>query len=100
MLHAQSHHQDSKAHIGDGFARDSKVLISQHSVAHTKEIAKTGSVCFISAGELTRNSLLCRQNILSKSELESLHSAGAIGGRYGQQVDHEMNQSYHRSWSI
>ena len=63
------------------------------------EIARTVSVCFISAGELTEDSLLRRQNMLSKSELESLHAAGAIGdtngiffNKDGHQVDHEMNE--------
>jgi DNA-binding transcriptional regulator LsrR (DeoR family) len=80
-------------------AEDRKVLISQRSVARALEIARTASVCFISAGELTEDSLLRRQNMLSKSELESLRAAGAIGDTNGiffdtdgQQVEHEMNQ--------
>ncbi len=79
-------------------AEDRKVLISQRSVARALEIARTASVCFISAGELTEDSLR-RQNMLSKSELESLRAAGAIGDtngiffdENGQQVEHEMNQ--------
>ncbi|KAB2665320.1 sugar-binding transcriptional regulator [Brucella tritici] len=80
-------------------AEDRKVLISQRSVARAMEIARTASVCFISAGELTEDSLLRRQNMLSKPELESLRAAGAIGDtngiffdKEGRQVDHEMNQ--------
>ncbi|GAA5542114.1 Transcriptional regulator [Ochrobactrum soli] len=68
-------------------------------MARALEIARTASVCFISAGELTEDSLLRRQNMLSKSELESLRAAGAIGDtngifydKDGQQVEHEMNQ--------
>ncbi len=75
------------------------MLISQRSVARAMEIARTASVCFISAGELTEDSLLRRQNMLSKSELESLRAAGAIGDtngiffdKEGRQIDHEMNQ--------
>ncbi|EMG52196.1 DeoR family transcriptional regulator [Ochrobactrum sp. CDB2] len=80
-------------------AEDRKVLISQRSVAHAMEIARTASVCFISAGELTEDSLLRRQNMLSKAELESLRAAGAIGDTNGiffdedgHQIDHEMNR--------
>ncbi|EXL05007.1 MULTISPECIES: sugar-binding transcriptional regulator [Brucella] len=80
-------------------ADDRKVLISQRSVARALAIARTASVCFISAGELTEDSLLRRQNMLSKSELKGLRAAGAIGDtngiffdKDGQQVEHEMNQ--------
>src|SRR5690606_22590472 len=79
-------------------AEDRKVLISQRSVARAMEIARTVSVCFISAGELTEDSLLRRQNMLSKAELESLRIAGAIGDtngiffdKDGRQIDHELN---------
>lgn len=42
---------------------DKKVLISQRSVVKALEIARSASVCFISAGELTEESLLRRQGM-------------------------------------
>lgn len=78
---------------------DRKVLVSQRSVARAMEIARSATVCFISAGELTEDSLLRRQGMLSQAQLESLRAAGAIGDTNGvffdsegRQVDHEMNQ--------
>jgi DNA-binding transcriptional regulator LsrR (DeoR family) len=78
---------------------DRKVLMSQRSVVKAIEIARTATVCFISAGELTEDSLLRRQGMISRAELESLRKAGAVGDTNGlffdvegRQVDHELNQ--------
>ena len=78
---------------------DKKVLISQRSVVKALEIARSASVCFISAGELTEESLLRRQGMISSAEHESLRQAGAVGDTNGiffdsegKQVDHELNE--------
>jgi DNA-binding transcriptional regulator LsrR (DeoR family) len=77
---------------------DRRVLLSQRSVVQAMEIAEAASVCIISAGELTEASLLRRQNMISKDELESLRAAGAVGDTNGiffdsdgRQVDHSLN---------
>lgn len=78
---------------------DKKVLLSQRSVVKAMEIARSASVCFISAGELTEDSLLRRQSMISRAELESLRKCGAIGDTNGiffdsegMQVDHDLNR--------
>ncbi|WP_428423579.1 sugar-binding transcriptional regulator [Pararhizobium sp.] len=78
---------------------DKKVLLSQRSVVKAMEIARSASVCFISAGELTEDSLLRRQGMISRAELESLRKCGAIGDTNGiffdsegMQVDHDLNR--------
>lgn len=78
---------------------DKRVLVSQRSVVKALEIARSASVCFISAGELTEDSLLRRQGMISGAELESLRQAGAVGdtngiffNSEGRQVDHELNE--------
>ncbi|MDW5318466.1 sugar-binding transcriptional regulator [Rhizobium sp. PL01] len=78
---------------------DKKVLLSQRSVVKAMEIARSASVCFISAGELTEDSLLRRQGMISRAELESLRKCGAIGDTNGiffdsegMQVDHDLNK--------
>lgn len=77
---------------------DKRVLMSQRSVVRALEIARSASVCFISAGELTEDSLLRRQGMISATELESLRRAGAVGDTNGIffdingcPVDHELN---------
>lgn len=77
---------------------DRKVLVSQRSVVKAMEIARAASVCFISAGELTEQSLLRQQGMISRAELESLRAAGAVGDtngiffdERGNQVDHDLN---------
>lgn len=78
---------------------DKRVLLSQRSVVKAMEIAEAASVCIVSAGELTEDSLLRRQNMISKEELESLRAAGAVGDTNGiffdadgRPVDHDLNQ--------
>jgi DNA-binding transcriptional regulator LsrR (DeoR family) len=78
---------------------DKRVLLSQRSVVKAMEIAESASVCIVSAGELTEDSLLRRQGMISKAELESLRAAGAVGDtngiffdKDGRQVDHDLNQ--------
>ncbi|PYE43908.1 DNA-binding transcriptional regulator LsrR (DeoR family) [Rhizobium sp. PP-F2F-G20b] len=77
---------------------DRKVLLSQRSVVRAMEIARSAAVCFISVGELTESSLLRRQGMISRVELESLRKCGAVGDTNGiffdsegQQVDHDLN---------
>lgn len=78
---------------------DRRVLLSQRSVVKALEIAQTASACIISAGELTEDSLLRRQGMISRSELDSLRAAGAVGdtngiffNAEGKQVDHDLNE--------
>ncbi len=73
--------------------------MSQRSVMKAMEIAHSASVCFISAGELTEQSLLRLQGMISKAELESLREAGAIGDTngiffdaYGKEVNHSLSE--------
>ncbi|OLP54779.1 DNA-binding transcriptional regulator [Rhizobium rhizosphaerae] len=77
---------------------DRKVLVSQRSVVKAMEIARSAAVCFISAGELTEQSLLRRQGMISRADLDSLHAAGAVGDTNGiffddcgRQVKHDLN---------
>jgi DNA-binding transcriptional regulator LsrR (DeoR family) len=94
---------------GDGFflpvpfiadtVEDKRVLMSQRTVVEALKIARSADVCIISAGELTEESLLRRQGMISLAELDSLHRCGAVGDtngvffdRHGRQVDHELNQ--------
>ncbi|OLP61952.1 DNA-binding transcriptional regulator [Xaviernesmea oryzae] len=77
---------------------DRKVLVSQRSVVKAMEIARSASVCFISAGELTERSLLRLQGMISRADLDSLHAAGAVGDTngiffddLGRQVAHDLN---------
>lgn len=79
--------------------KDRRVLMSQTSVVKAFEIAHSASICIISAGELTEESLLRRQGMITKAELSSLRAAGAIGdtngiffNNQGRPVDHELNQ--------
>ncbi|MFB2553142.1 sugar-binding transcriptional regulator [Ensifer soli] len=78
---------------------DRKVLMSQRSVVKALEIARAASVCIVSAGELTETSLLRRQGMISRAELESLRKAGAVGDTngiffddQGRQIDHDLNE--------
>lgn len=78
---------------------DRMVLLSQRSVVKALEIARSAAVCFISAGELTEDSLLRRQGMISRAELESLRNSGAVGDTNGiffdsegRQVDHDLNR--------
>ncbi len=78
---------------------DRMVLLSQRSVVKALEIARSAAVCFISAGELTETSLLRRQGMISRAELESLRRCGAVGDTNGiffdsegKQVDHDLNR--------
>ena len=78
---------------------DRKVLLSQRSVVKAMEMARGSSICIISVGELTEDSLLRRQGMITRAELESLRAAGAVGDTNGiffdsegRQVDHELNR--------
>lgn len=78
---------------------DRTVLLSQRSVVKALEIARSAAVCFISAGELTESSLLRRQGMISRSELDSLRACGAVGDtngiffdNAGNQIDHDLNR--------
>jgi len=79
--------------------KDRKTLLSQRSVAAGMAIAEAADVCMISAGELTENSLLFQQGMISQQELDDLRAAGAVGdangiffGQRGQKVKHSLNQ--------
>jgi len=78
---------------------DRRTLLSQRSVIAAMDIAEAADVCFISAGELTEDSVLFQQGMISKHELDSLHAAGAVTdangiffGQDGQRVVHDLNQ--------
>jgi len=78
---------------------DRHILLSQRSVIAAMTIAEAADVCFISAGELTEDSVLFQQGMISKSELDSLHAAGAVTDangiffdQRGQRVNHDLNQ--------
>lgn len=78
--------------------RDRDVLISQRAVLRPLQLARNADIALISVGELTENSLLRRQDMISAEELESLRAAGAVGDtngiffdETGRPVDHALN---------
>jgi DNA-binding transcriptional regulator LsrR (DeoR family) len=83
---------------------DRKVLLSQRSVQRALEIGRSASVAYISIGELTEESLLRRQKMLTAAELVELRAAGAVGDTNGiffdddgRPVDHPLN---HRTLAL
>ncbi|MFK8082052.1 MAG: sugar-binding transcriptional regulator [Granulosicoccus sp.] len=77
---------------------DRAVFLSQRAIAQTISLAERADFALISVGELTENSLLRRQNMISEDEVISLRSAGAVGDtngiffdQDGKPVDHELN---------
>lgn len=78
---------------------DRDVFLSQRAIAQTVSLAEQADFALVSVGELTENSLLRRQDMISEDEAKSLRSAGAIGDtngiffdQDGNPVDHELNQ--------
>ena len=78
---------------------DKDVFLSQRAIAQTMSLAERADLAFVSVGELTENSLLRRQNMISEDEAISLRLAGAVGDtngiffdQNGKPVDHDLNQ--------
>ncbi len=78
---------------------DRNVLMAQRVVRETLALAARADVFFMSLGECDRSGFLFEKSFLSKSELDDLHRAGAVGDamgtffdRNGQPVKSELNQ--------
>ncbi len=78
---------------------DRNVLMAQHVVKETLALAARADVFFMSMGECDQNGFLFEKSYLSKSELDELHRAGAVGDamgkffdRNGQQVKSDLNK--------
>ena len=78
---------------------DKAVFLSQRAIAQTISLAERADFALVSVGELTENSLLRRQNMISEDEAISLRSAGAVGDtngiffdQNGKPVEHDLNQ--------
>jgi len=79
-------------------AEDRQVLLSQRSVQRALDIARTTTVAYVSVGELTEDSLLRQQEMITREELNALRALGAVGDtngiffdREGRPVDHELS---------
>lgn len=79
--------------------QDRNILLSQTTVSAVLDMARKPDLAIISVGELTDSSLLRQSGMISGSELEELHKAGAIGdtngiffGKDGVPVSHELNR--------
>ena len=77
---------------------DRHVLLSQKTVQKALALARAATVTYISLGELTENSLLRRQGMLTTDDLVTLREAGAVGDTNGifydaegQAVSHPLN---------
>lgn len=82
-----------------GGANDRKALLAQRAVARPLELTRYADIAVISVGELTEGSLLRRQGMITKGELDELRAAGAVGdtngnsfNKDGQPVDHSLNR--------
>ncbi|MDP2781882.1 sugar-binding transcriptional regulator [Devosia sp.] len=64
-------------------ADDRQVLLSQRSVQRALDIARTTTVAYVSVGELTEDSLLRQQEMITKDELTALRDLGAVGDTNG-----------------
>ncbi|HHG91026.1 MAG TPA: sugar-binding transcriptional regulator [Devosia sp.] len=62
---------------------DREVLLSQHTVARSLEMARHTDLALISIGELTETSLLRQQSMITQQELADLRKAGAVGDTNG-----------------
>lgn len=78
---------------------DRNVLLVQRAVARPLELAHYTDIALISVGELTEDSLLRRQGMITEKELDELRAAGAVGdtngvffNENGQPVDHTLNR--------
>lgn len=107
-------HAFARATGGEGFVmpvpfiadsvEDRKVLLAQRSVQQALELGRSASVAYISIGELTEESLLRRQGMLTAEEAVELRAAGAVGDTNGiffdddgRAVDHPLN---HRTLAL
>lgn len=77
---------------------DRTVLLSQRIVARPLELARYTDLALLSVGELTEDSLLRQQDMITADELRELHQAGAVGDtnglffdRTGRPVEHPLN---------
>ena len=78
---------------------DRDVFFAQRAIAQSVSLAERADFALVSVGELTENSLLRKQNMITADEADSLRAAGAVGDtngiffdRDGNPVDHEINQ--------
>lgn len=84
--------------------QDRDVLLSQKTVQSVLNMARQPDLAIISVGELTKRSLLRQSDMISQTELDELHAAGAVGdtngiffNKDGTPVDHELN---HRTLAV
>ena len=77
---------------------DREVFLSQRAIAQTMSLAERADFALVSVGELTEDSLLRRQDMISEDDAVSLRAAGAVGDtngiffdQDGIPVDHELN---------
>lgn len=75
------------------------VLLAQTAVARPMELARYTDLALISVGELTEDSLLRQQGMITGAELNELHETGAVGDTNGiffddtgRPVDHPLNR--------
>jgi DNA-binding transcriptional regulator LsrR (DeoR family) len=76
---------------------DRDVLMAQRAVARPLNLAKRCDIALISVGELTEESLLRRQGMISREEMTELRAVGAVGdtnglffNAEGKLVDHDL----------
>ena len=78
---------------------DRDVFFAQRAIAQSISLAERADFALVSVGELTENSLLRKQNMITEDEAASLRAAGAVGDTNGiffdgdgNPVDHDINQ--------
>ena len=76
---------------------DRTVLMSQRTVAHALDLARSADFYMISVGELDDTAFLRQQGMLSANELRSVRSQGAVADSLGRlfakdgtEIDHEL----------
>jgi DNA-binding transcriptional regulator LsrR (DeoR family) len=78
---------------------DRDVLMSQRSVADSLRLAHSASLYLVSAGELTEDSSIRTQNMISAEELQSARASGAVCDTLGKLFDidgHPISHSLNR----
>jgi DNA-binding transcriptional regulator LsrR (DeoR family) len=77
---------------------DRDVLMSQRTVADALSIARTADLYIVSIGELTENSSLRTQDMITAEELQTARDRGAVCdtlgklfARDGRPIDHDIN---------
>jgi DNA-binding transcriptional regulator LsrR (DeoR family) len=80
-------------------AEDRDVFISQRGISETMELAKRADLALVSVGELSENSLLRTQNMISANDVLELRALGAVGDtngiffdKFGNSVEHDVNR--------